>query len=232
MTTFDGDEAAWLHTCLLAKTIFRFPWDRADNDYNPFHEPSSDEENISEEESEVIQQVQASRHLQRLGQAHASSCNVRFAATTSTSTSTPMSTSTSTSTSSSTPTSTSTSTLTPTSTSAPAHRALNDVPVNPLQPSRTFDLLESVPSKPWSTNWTPTPGCYSGIITPQELKVEQVYMFAMEGSQDNGLHISSRSLGALADKFRELLSNAAEYADFTEVLQPERSFVMWVQLIS
>lgn len=213
LITFDGDEVARLHTCLSAKFFHSFPLDRADNSYDPLHEPSSDSEDDTEEEAEVIRQVQASRRSQRLAQAHTSSRSVRFA------------------TEASIPTSTSTSTTTSTSTSDPTHRAPNAT-VNPLRPRRTFDLLESVPSKPWSTNWTPTPGRYSGTITSGELKVDQAYALAVKGNQNDGLHLSSLLLGAIADEYRQLLGDAAESGDFTEVLQPERSFAMWVQLIS
>ena len=85
MTQFEGDDAARLHTCLSVKTYFKFARDHADGGDDRIDEPSSDEDSGTEEEIEVLRQVQASRRLQRLSQAQDSSRTVRFAASTSTS---------------------------------------------------------------------------------------------------------------------------------------------------
>ena len=205
MTTFNGEEDTHLHKCLLVKTFFRFPQDQADNNYNPLHEPSSDEDDDSEEEAEVIQQVQASHHSQHLAQVWGSSCNVHFASVASTSTpafASGTSIPPTTSTSATAPTSAATSGSTPILTATPTHRA-SHVPVNP---SRTFDLLKLVPSKPWSTNWSSTPGLYTGEITSMEPKIKQAYMLAVEGTSATGLHLSTSSLDALADQFQNSLA--------------------------
>ena len=229
MTAFNGEEAACLHKCLSAKTFFRFPQDWANNNYDPLHEPSSDEDDSEEEEEEVIWQVQASCCSQHLAQVQGSSHNVCFASATSTSTpasASGISNPPTMSTSATAPMSAVTSGSTPISTAAPPCRASN-VPVNPIQPRRTFDLLKLVPSKPWSTDWSPTPGLYTGKITSMEPKIEQAYMLAVEGTSATGLHLSAPSLDALADQFRNLLGNVAESGDFTEVMHPEQSFVLW-----
>lgn len=176
---FDGNNAAQLHTCLLAKTFFRFPWDQASNNYHLLNELSSDKDDDSEEEAEVIWQVQALCCLQHIVQAQTSTCNVCLVASASTSASAP--------------------------TSTPTHQA-PAAQFNCLRPGRTFDLLKSVPPKPWSTDWTPTLGCYAGMITTWQPKIEQTYMLA-EG-ENHGLHLSGPSLAALVDKFKENLGNA------------------------
>ena len=51
-------------------------------------------------------------------------------------------------------------------------------------------------------------------------------MLAVEGTSATGLHLSASSLDDLAVQFQNLLGDAAESGDFTEVMQPERSFVL------
>ena len=162
MIAFDGNNAAQLHTCLLVKTFFRFPWDQANNNYCLLDKPSSDEDSEdSEEEAEMIQQVQALHHSQHIVQAQTSTCNVCLAASTSNSASAP--------------------------TSTPTHQA-PAAQFDHLRLGRVFDLLKSVPLKPWSTDWTPTLECYAGMITTQQPKIEQAYMLA-GGENCGGLHL-------------------------------------------
>lgn len=46
-------------------------------------------------------------------------------------------------------------------------------------------------------------------------------MLAVEGTSATRLHLSAPSLDALADQFQNLLGDAAESGDFTEVMHPE-----------
>ena len=80
MISFEGDDAAWLHTCLSAKTYFKFTQDHANSGGDQIDEPSSDDNNTNKE-TEVLQQVQTPRCLHRPSQAQESSFTVPTAST-------------------------------------------------------------------------------------------------------------------------------------------------------
>lgn len=56
-------------------------------------------------------------------------------------------------------------------------------------------------------------------------------MLAVSKDRSGGLHVSSQSLAALVEDFKEHIGGAAETGDFTEILHPKRLFAMCVQSI-
>lgn len=192
MTAFEGDEMARFHTCLSAKTYFRFARDNAQNSANPDDEPSSEEEDDdAEEEAEVLCQVQATRRSQRLSQGTAVSS------------------------SGSAPPATAPSPLTPITTTGPLRRDVS------------LSYLSSLPPKIWGNPWVPSHGRFAASIVPQSPADEQVYQFAT-GDSGDGLYVTGSSADAIAVKFSDMLGDAAERADFSNILQAQRSFVVCV----
>jgi hypothetical protein len=97
--------------------------------------------------------------------------------------------------------------------------------------SRALQRLPSVssasylPSQIWNVPWVPTVGRYVGLFSP-ELLAESVYDVATHGSSLPKLEIRGKDVADLVISFKELLRQAAAQGDFTEVLSPDRSFLM------
>ena len=205
MTAFKSDDVAHLHTCSSTKTYFRFPRDHAGGDLDHINEPSSDEGDNTEEEPKVLHQVQSARRLHWPPQV--SSRADCFAPPPSPSS--PMR-------HTSIPTINSFSGSTPTA------------PTDPLRPGGSFASLSSLPPKIWDSVWVSSPGRYQGQLSSLQQRAEQAYRLAAGDDRGDGLHLTGRSIATLADEFKSLLGDAAERGDFTEILHPNRSFVMYV----
>ena len=101
-------------------------------------------------------------------------------------------------------------------------------PTDPLRPGGSFASLSLLPPKIWDSVWVSSPGLYWGQLSSLQPRAERAYRLAAGDDRGNGLHLTGRSIAALADEFKSLLGDAAEHGDFTEILHPNRSFVMYV----
>ena len=202
---FKSDDVACLHTCLSAKTYFKFAWDHVGGGLDEIDEASSDEEDNTEEELEVLHQVQSSCHLHWSPQV--SSHAVCSAPPPSPSSATHH---------------TSTQVINSSSGST------STVPTNPHRPGGLFASLSSLPPKIWGSIWVSSQGRYRGQVSSIQLKAKQAYRLAAGENHSGGLHLTGQSIATLADKFKYFLGDATEHGDFTEILHPNWSFIMYV----
>ena len=181
MAAFESDNVAHLHTCLSAKTYFRFPWDHTGSGLDHINKPSSDDGDNTEEEPKVLHQVQSSHCLHRPPQV--SSRTDRFAPPPS-------------------PSSPAchTSILTINSSSGSTPTA----PTNPLCPGGSFASLSSLPPKIWDSVWVSSPGRYQGQLSSLQPRAEQAYRLAAGNDHGDGLHLTGRSIATLADEFMQM----------------------------
>ena len=101
-------------------------------------------------------------------------------------------------------------------------------PTTRLRSDGSFPSLSSLPPKIWGSSWVPSPGRYMGQLSSIQPRAEQAYGLAADDNRGDGLHLTGQSITALAAGFKTLLGDAAERGDFTDILHPNRSFVMCV----
>ena len=99
-------------------------------------------------------------------------------------------------------------------------------PTTRLRSDGSFPSLSLLPPKIWGSSWVPSPGRYMGQLSSIRPRAEQAYGLAADDNRGDGLHLTGQSITALAAGFKTLLGDAAERGDFTDILHPNRSFVM------
>ena len=128
--------------------------------------------------------------------------------------------------------------VTPLSPSAPIHHtsiptanssgSTSITPTTHLQSDGSFPSLSLLPPKIWGSSWVPFPGCYMGQLSSIWPRAEQAYGLAADDNWGDGLHLTGQSITALVAGFKTLLGDATVHGDFTDILQPNQSFVMCV----
>ena len=101
-------------------------------------------------------------------------------------------------------------------------------PTTCLWPDGSFLSLSLLPPKIWGSSWVLSPGHYMGQLSSIQPRAEQAYGLAADDNHGDGLHLTGQSITALVAGFKTLLGDAAECGDFTDILHPNRSFVMCV----
>ena len=156
MTAFESDDVARLHTCLSAKTYFRFPPDHAGGGLDHINKPFSDEGDNTKEEPEVLHQVQSLRCLHRPPQVSSrADCFTPPPSPSSPTCHTSI------------PTINSLSGSTPTA------------PTDPLRPGGLFASLSLLPPKIWDSVWVSSPGHYWAQLSSLQPRAEQATIVAM-----------------------------------------------------
>lgn len=85
-------------------------------------------------------------------------------------------------------------------------------------------LLSSI----WTQEFNPSSRCYDSIFDASKPIVKQVYELATSGSEIHELDIWGATADAMAVELQVLLEHAANKGDFTEVLSPQRIFIMYI----
>ena len=101
-------------------------------------------------------------------------------------------------------------------------------PTNPLWPGGSFVSLTLLPPKIWGSIWVSSPGHYRGQVSSIQPRAEEAYRLAAGEDHGDGLHLTGRSIATLSDEFKYLPGDATECGDFTEILHPNQPFVMYV----
>ena len=99
---------------------------------------------------------------------------------------------------------------------------------NPLQQGRSLATMSMLPSSIWTQDFSPSSGCYNSLFDVSKPIVEHVYELATSSSGIHELDIRGTTAYAMAVKLQVLLENAANKGDFTEVLSPQRTFIMYI----
>lgn len=96
---------------------------------------------------------------------------------------------------------------------------------NTLQRNPSVSTLLSLPPTIWTALWVPRTGRYSGLFSVQDL-TDCVYEAAVDSQDPPELEVRGPTVAALATQFRKILAQAVDNGDFTDVLSPERKFIM------
>jgi hypothetical protein len=93
-----------------------------------------------------------------------------------------------------------------------------------LQRNSSITSIDAPPSI-WTSDWVPTEGRHVGLFYAETL-LENVCGAATSGVQPDDLEIRDTDVGGIAAQLKAMLNDAAEKEDFTDILSPDRSFVM------
>ena len=99
---------------------------------------------------------------------------------------------------------------------------------NPLQRGGSLATMSMLPSSIWTQDFSLSSRRYNSLFDVSKPIVEHVYELATSGSGIHELDIQGTTANAIAIKLQVLLENAANKGDFTEVLFPQRTFIMYV----
>ena len=94
----------------------------------------------------------------------------------------------------------------------------------PLQRSTSLSSIQ-LPSSIWSTAWAPRRGHHAGLFSFDTL-LEDVCSAATSGVDYDDLEVCGEQVEDLITAFKAIVGKAVENNDFTDVLCPNRSFVM------
>jgi hypothetical protein len=94
-----------------------------------------------------------------------------------------------------------------------------------LQRGLSLSSLSTLPSAIWQTPWAPPVGRYNGLFSLGSLNRERIYEVATSGVVAE-LEVRGPNAAAMAKTFMAMLGRAAEAGDFTDILAPERTFVV------
>lgn len=97
--------------------------------------------------------------------------------------------------------------------------------IMPLQRGYSLSSLYSLPESIWRVPWVQSHGRYMGLFSLRTL-TDRVYEAATSGAPSEPLSLHGPNLKALVLDFKDLLRNAANDGDFTNILSPDRSFYM------
>lgn len=82
-----------------------------------------------------------------------------------------------------------------------------------------------LPLNIWDVPWVPSTGRYQGLFS-SEMMAETVYDVATDNVAFEKLVVRGKDIAELVVCFKELLVQAADREDFTNILSPDRSFYM------
>jgi len=94
-----------------------------------------------------------------------------------------------------------------------------------LQRLPSVSTLSFLPPQIWDVDWTPAVGRYEQMFSP-ELMAEVVYVLATDDVPTPPFEVRGKDAADLVVSFRKLLGQAAAWEDFTNILSPNRSFLL------
>jgi hypothetical protein len=94
-----------------------------------------------------------------------------------------------------------------------------------LQRDTSLSSFSFLPPRIWDTSWVPTVSQYHGFFSAQPM-AETVYELASQGATSISLDVRAQDVAGLALSFKEMIGQAVDAGDFTNILAPERGFVM------
>jgi hypothetical protein len=97
--------------------------------------------------------------------------------------------------------------------------------VQGLQWDTSLSSFSSLLPHIWDTTWVPTVSQYHGLFSAQPM-AETVYELASRGATLISLDVHTQDITGLALSFKEMIGQAVDAGDFTNILAPEGGFIM------
>jgi hypothetical protein len=94
-----------------------------------------------------------------------------------------------------------------------------------LQRDASLSSFSFLPPRIWDTTWVPTVSHYHEFFSAQQMS-ETLYELASQGATSNSLEVRAQDVAGLALSFKEMIGQAVDAGDFTNILAPERAFLM------
>jgi len=102
----------------------------------------------------------------------------------------------------------------------------SDTRATGLQRGLSLSSLSTLPLAIWQTPWVPRVGRYNGLFSlVGSLTQERVYEVATSGAVAE-LEVHGPNAAAMAKTFMDMIGHAMEVGDFTDILAPERIFIV------